>query len=209
VLRLQGELSNHESSVVTPFLLPDTPVVAWWPHGAPARPADDSVGRLATRRITDATFADDPLAALRSRRDTYTPGDTDLCWARITRWRALLAAALDEPPYEPVESVTVSGLRDEPALDILAGWLASRLDCPVHRRNGDLNVTLHRPSVDISLSRQQTGRTAVLSRTGQHDRKVPLHRRETHECLAEDLRKFDSDEIYASALTGLDLVTYG
>jgi len=209
VLRLQGELSNHENSVVTPFLLPDTPVVVWWPNGAPLRPADDAVGRLATRRITDATYTDDPLAAIRSRRTSYTPGDSDLCWARITRWRALLTAALDEPPYEPVESVTVSGLRDEPALDILAGWLASRLNCPVNRLNGDLKVELHRPTVSITLHREQTGRTAVLGRTGQHDKKVPLHRRETHECLAEDLRKFDADEIYADALAGLDLVTYG
>jgi glucose-6-phosphate dehydrogenase assembly protein OpcA len=208
VLRLQGELSNHESSVVTPFLLPDTPVVVWWPHGAPARPADDAVGKLATRRITDATYANDPLAALRSRRASYTAGDTDLCWARITRWRSLLTAALDEPPYEPVESVTISGLRDEPALDIMAGWLASRLHCPVRRRSGDLKVTLHRASGDISISREQTGRTGVLHREGQHDKKVPLHRRETHECLAEDLRTFNADEIYASALSGLDLVSY-
>lgn len=208
ILRLQGELSNHESSVVTPFLLPDTPVVVWWPHGAPVRPADDSVGRLATRRITDATFANDPLAALRGRRKRYTPGDTDLCWARITYWRALLASALDEAPYEPVESVTVSGLRDEPALDILAGWLAVRLNCPVRRRSGELRVELHRPTVSFAITRPQTGRTATLHRTGQHDRKVPLARRETHECLAEELRTFDADEVYEAALAGLELVSY-
>ncbi|GAA3184551.1 glucose-6-phosphate dehydrogenase [Rhodococcus baikonurensis] len=33
VLRLYGPLADHESSVVIPFLLPDTPVVAWWPRG--------------------------------------------------------------------------------------------------------------------------------------------------------------------------------
>lgn len=208
VLRLHGELSDHESSVVTPFLLPDTPVVAWWPNGAPKHPAEDSVGRLATRRITDATYADNPLAALRGRRRFYTPGDTDLCWSRITRWRALLTAALDEPPFEPVESVVVSGLRDEPALDILAGWLAITLACPVHRRNGELKVELHRSTVTFGIGRPQTGRTAVLSRTGHKDKKVPLARRETHECLAEDLRVLDADEIYESALAGLELVIY-
>ena len=35
VLRLAGPLANHASSVVTPFLLPDTPVVTWWPDLAP------------------------------------------------------------------------------------------------------------------------------------------------------------------------------
>ena len=35
VLRLHGELSAHPSAVVLPFLLPDTPVVAWWPGLTP------------------------------------------------------------------------------------------------------------------------------------------------------------------------------
>ena len=126
VLRISGPLSAHASSVVLPFLLPDTPVVVWWPGTAPAVPATDPLGRLAIRRITDATGAEDPLAALRSRLEGYTQGDTDLAWSRITYWRALLTTALDQPPYEPITAAVVSGLKDEPALDILAGWLASR-----------------------------------------------------------------------------------
>ncbi|BDH57907.1 hypothetical protein MTP03_28460 [Tsukamurella sp. PLM1] len=54
VLRLYGELADHGASVVVPFLLPDTPVVAWWPGAAPVEPAADKVGRLASRRITDS-----------------------------------------------------------------------------------------------------------------------------------------------------------
>ncbi|NUS42181.1 MAG: glucose-6-phosphate dehydrogenase assembly protein OpcA [Mycobacteriaceae bacterium] len=208
VLRLFGELFNHESSVVTPFLLPDIPVVAWWPAGAPARPAEDSVGKLAIRRITDATFGPDPLNAIRARKESYTPGDTDLCWSRITYWRALLTSALDEPPHEPVESALVSGLREEPALDILAGWLAARLECPVRREVGELKVELHRENETFAIIRPQHGRTATLRRTGHPDKKVPLARRETDECLAEDLRRLDADEIYEEALAGLELVTY-
>ncbi|MFJ1455125.1 glucose-6-phosphate dehydrogenase assembly protein OpcA [Nocardia wallacei] len=208
VLRLQGDLVNHESSVVIPFLLPDTPVVAWWPRGAPDFPSKDSVGRLAIRRITDATFAPDPQDAIRKRVASYAPGNTDLAWSRITYWRALLAAALDEPPYEAVESVTVSGLREEPALDILAGWLAARLNCPVRRHTGELRVELHRPTVSIAISRPQTGRTATLSRTGEPDQRFALARRETKDCLAEELRRLDDDEIYAEALSGIEKVTY-
>ncbi|MET7768916.1 glucose-6-phosphate dehydrogenase assembly protein OpcA [Nocardia sp. NPDC005366] len=208
VLRLQGELIVHESSVVIPFLLPDTPVVAWWPRGAPEFPSKDSVGRLATRRITDATFAADPQVTIKKRRDSYAPGDTDLAWSRITYWRALLAAAMDEPPYEPIESVTVSGLRNEPALDMLAGWLANRLDCPVHRRTGALEVRLHRPTVSIAIERPQTGRTATLTRTGDPDQRIALARRETRDCLAEELRRLDADEIYAEALAGIERVSY-
>ncbi|MBF6331015.1 glucose-6-phosphate dehydrogenase assembly protein OpcA [Nocardia transvalensis] len=208
VLRLQGDLVNHESSVVIPFLLPDTPVVAWWPRGAPEYPSKDSVGRLAIRRITDATFAPDPQAAIKKRVKSYAPGNTDLAWSRITYWRALLAASLDEPPYEPVESVTVSGLYEEPALDVLAGWLAARLDCPVRRRTGELKVELHRPTVSIAISRPQTGRTATLSRTGEPDQRFALARRETKDCLAEELRRLDADEVYAEALAGIERVIY-
>lgn len=208
VLRLQGQLVNHENSVVIPFLLPDTPVVAWWPRGAPDFPSRDSVGRLATRRITDATFAPDPQATIKKRRGSYAPGDSDLAWSRITYWRALLAAAMDEPPFEPVQSVSVSGLRDEPALDMLAGWLARRLSCPVYRQTGELRVELRRKSVSIAIARPQTGVTATLTRTGDPVQRIALARRETRDCLAEELRRLDADEIYAEALAGIEGVTY-
>lgn len=208
VLRTSGPLASHAASVVLPFLLPDTPVVAWWPGSSPEVPSQDPLGRLAIRRITDATAAPDPLAALHSRLQGYAQGDTDLAWSRITYWRALLASALDQPPYEPVTSAVVSGLRDEPALDILAGWLASRIDGTVRREIGELKVALVQPSQTITLARPQDGSTATLSRTGRPLAKLPLPRRETRECLAEDLRRLDADEIYHQALAGIEKVQY-
>jgi len=208
VLRLSGPLAGHAESVVTPFLLPDIPVVAWWPDIAPAVPAQDPLGKLAIRRITDATNSDDPLSAIKSRLPGYTPGDTDLAWARVTYWRALLTSALDQKPHEPINSALVSGLRTEPALDVMAGWLASRIDGPVRRVVGELKVELERNSETISLSRPQEGTTATLSRTAKPDALVPLARRETRECLAEDMRRLDADEIYFAALEGINKVQY-
>jgi len=208
VLRLNGELAGHASSVVLPFLLPDTPVVAWWPGAAPACPAQDPLGQLAIRRITDATNSSEPLAAITGRLKGYTAGDTDLAWSRVTYWRALLASALDQAPYEPVKSALVSGLKDEPALDILAGWLAGRIDGPVQRGVGDLKVELHRTREVVTLSRPQTGVTATLTRTGRPEALIPLARRESKECLAEDLRRLDADEIYFEALEGIKKVRY-
>lgn len=208
VLKTAGPLAAHASSVVLPFLLPDTPVVAWWPGEPPDVPADDPLGRLAIRRITDATGTENPLAALRSRLPGYTQGDTDLAWSRITYWRALLASALDQPPYEPVTGALVSGLASEPALDILAGWLAARIDGPVRRETGELKVELDQPSQTIVLSRPQEGATATLTRTGRPAAQLPLARRETRDCLAEDLRRLDADEIYHEALAGMDKVIY-
>jgi glucose-6-phosphate dehydrogenase assembly protein OpcA len=208
VLKTAGPLGEHASSVVLPFLLPDTPVVTWWPGEAPEVPAKDPLGRLAIRRITDATGTANPLATLRSRLTGYTKGDTDLAWSRITYWRALLASSLDQPPYEPVSGAVVSGLASEPALDILAGWLAGCIDGPVRRETGELKVELEQPSQTIVLSRPQDGATATLTRTGRPAALLPLARRETRECLAEDLRRLDADEIYHEALAGIDKVIY-
>ncbi len=54
MITLTGAVTKHPESVVLPLLLPDSPVVVWWPAKAPADPAADPLGRLARRRITDA-----------------------------------------------------------------------------------------------------------------------------------------------------------
>ncbi|MDQ5855089.1 MAG: glucose-6-phosphate dehydrogenase assembly protein OpcA, partial [Actinomycetota bacterium] len=84
VLRLYGPLADHGDSVVIPLLLPDCPVVAWWPGVAPAVPSQDPIGTLAQRRITDAAAERYPIKALETRRTSYTDGDTDLAWTRLT-----------------------------------------------------------------------------------------------------------------------------
>ena len=208
VLKLSGPLAAQASSVVMPFLLPDTPVVAWWPDIAPRVPAQDPLGQLAIRRITDATYGTDPLACIKSRLEGYTAGDTDLAWSRVTYWRAMLTSALDQGAHEDIQSALVSGRKEEPALDILAGWLASRIDGPVTRAVGELKVELTRASETITLSRPQDGVTATLTRTAKPEAKLPLARRETRDCLAEDLRRLDADEIYLAALKGIDKVRY-
>ncbi|MGH3770845.1 MAG: glucose-6-phosphate dehydrogenase assembly protein OpcA [Pseudonocardiaceae bacterium] len=204
VLRLYGPLADHGDSVVVPLLLPDCPVVAWWPGVAPAIPAHDPIGRLAQRRITDAAAAPHPIKALENRRTSYADGDTDLAWSRITPWRALLAAALDLPPYEDVEAVTVTGAADNPSADLLAGWLRSRLHVPVRRHTGPpgggiSSAVLERRCGPVALVRPD-GKVGTLRQPGQPDRRVPLRRRPVRECLTEELRRLDPDEIYQAAL---------
>ncbi len=212
VLRLYGPLTGHGRSVVTPLLLPDSPVVVWWPKRAPKNPSTDPVGGMAQRRITDAAEQDDPARALRRRAKTYTGGDTDLAWTRVTLWRGLLAAALDQPPYEPVTGATVTGGTDSPSTDLLAAWLAVTLGCPVTRAraragSGMVSVRLDRPSGSIDLVRPD-GETATLAQPRQPDRRISLARRELADCLADELRRLDPDEVYAKALIdGLPLVT--
>ena len=107
VLRLYGALNGHGRSVVTPLLLADSPIVVWWPQTVPASPGKDPIGEMAQRRITDiAATTLKPGRQLAKLADAHTPGDTDLSWARITLWRGLLAATLDQGPFEPVRRAT-------------------------------------------------------------------------------------------------------
>ncbi|EGD56105.1 glucose-6-phosphate dehydrogenase assembly protein OpcA [Gordonia neofelifaecis] len=207
VLHLHGSLAEHPHAAVTPFLLPDTPVVTWWPGRAPARPADDKLGRLASRRITDGRRTDDPGAFLSARRVGYAPGDTDLAWSAITQWRAMLASALDRPPHDAVVGARVTGPRDLAGLDLFAGWLAGALGVPVTRGDGEMSVTLRRDGGgELSLSAGPDG--GVIRSTGHPDGRSAFARRSTAECLAEELRSLDADEVYEKALQGLSGVTH-
>jgi glucose-6-phosphate dehydrogenase assembly protein OpcA len=213
ILRLYGQLADHGDSCVIPLLLPDAPVVAWWPFDAPAVPATDPIGKLAQRRITDSAADRNPSRTLDVRGKSYTHGDTDLAWARITHWRALLAAALELPPYDRVTGASVVGEASSPSADLLAGWLAARLKVPVRRGKstegeGIISVELQRQSGSIELYRPD-GRTGTLTQPGQPSRRVALARRPVADCIAEELRRLDPDEIYASALKGIGEITRG
>ena len=69
--------------------------VTWWHGEPPERIANDFLGVVADRRVTDAAQSPDPVAALKQRGADYAPGDTDLAWTRITPWRTLVAGAFD------------------------------------------------------------------------------------------------------------------
>ena len=137
LIQLTGAVTKHPESVVLPLLLPDSPVVVWWPAKAPADPAADPLGRLAQRRITDAAAVPTGKAkAMLTQCHAYAPGNTDLAWTRITPWRALLAAALDQHPGK-VTSASVTAERISPSADLLSAWLADRLKVKVDRQSSD------------------------------------------------------------------------
>ncbi|MEU7814620.1 glucose-6-phosphate dehydrogenase assembly protein OpcA [Pseudonocardia sp. NPDC049154] len=215
VLRGYGALAGGEAGagMVMPLLLPDAPVVAWWPEEAPAVPAEDPIGQLAQRRITDALSSKNPIKAFEQRRAHHVAGDTDLTWTRLTQWRALLAAALDFPPHDEVTGALVAGEQVSPSTDLLAGWLVTRLGVkvkrsPASRGQGMSLVRLTRASGPIELVRPD-GKTATLSQPGQPDRMIALARRGVPDCLAEELRRLDPDDTYGEALAGVDTISRG
>ncbi|MCZ0210529.1 glucose-6-phosphate dehydrogenase assembly protein OpcA [Streptomyces achromogenes] len=204
VLRTYGEVSDHADSVVLPLLLPDAPVVVWWPVDAPEAPAKDPLGALAQRRITDLYAVERPLEVLNTRARCYAPGDTDLAWTRLTLWRSMLAAALDQARV-PITSAIVEAEAENPSAELLARWLEARLKVSVNRVHSAgpfvTAVRLGTANGDIVVDRPE-GPLATLSLPGQPPRTLALKVRATSELIAEELRRLDADEMYAIALQG-------
>jgi glucose-6-phosphate dehydrogenase assembly protein OpcA len=205
LLRMYGSLGQHADSVVAPLLAPDVPVVTWWPDEAPPTPSADPLGTVAQRRVTDAAASEAPRDMLLTLAKAYQPGDTDLSWTRSTSWRSLLAATLDQP-YPELYSGEVLAEPGNPSADLIAAWLGLRLGIPVERGESDgpgiTEASFETAAGRVALSRPD-GRNATLSWPGRPERRVALHRRETPDLIAEELRRLEPDEVYAETLRAL------
>jgi len=208
VLRASGDAASNVESLVTGLLLPDAPVVVWWPDNPPATPSQSPLGRIAQRRITDASTVPFEATRVAHLGDCYSPGDTDLAWTRLTHWREQLAAVLDQPPYEPITAVEVRGAETSPSTALLAAWLRLTLGVPVDWHylspdewsDGIKSVRLTRASGDIVLERSSTA-IACLTQPGQPQHDLVLPRRTLRECLAEELSRLDADLLYGRVIT--------
>lgn len=202
IVRVTGEVAQHAASVISPLLLPDSPVAIWWPDAAPVSPADDPLGALATRRITDAAANTRRGSAFIDRAGNYEPGDTDFAWTRLTPWRALLAAALDQYPTT-IDTVHVSAARGNDSADLLTVWLRSRLRAKaVRHKSGGPGITEVRmlaKTGEIAVKRTD-GRVGRFRIPAQPDRSVALNRRSRAALLSEELRRLDPDDLYAETL---------
>lgn len=208
ILKAYGAAASDEEGLVTGLLLPDAPVVVWWPGASPDSPSTSSLGRIAQRRITDASNHSNPRETLTTLSKNYAPGDTDFAWTRLTLWRAQLAAVLDQPPYEPVTGVEVSGASDSPSTLLLAAWLRHQLKVSVDygieaRANGSSGihrVKLSRASGVIELERSLQN-VATLEQPNQPVQDLSLPRRNLRDCLAEELRRLDPDDLYGEVIS--------
>jgi glucose-6-phosphate dehydrogenase assembly protein OpcA len=221
VVTAHGDAALDQESLVTGLLLPDAPVVAWWPGEAPASASESPLGRIAQRRITDAASNANPLDAMHRMCKTYVPGDTDFAWTRLTLWRAQLAAVLDQPPFEPITAVTVSGAADSPSTMLLAAWLQMQLKVKVSLEVADGSpvpsgihaVIMERKSGTITLERNIAS-IATLTQPDQPVHDISLPRRNLRDCLAEELRRLDPDSLFGdvvrrgvSEITGIEIDT--
>lgn len=206
VMYPRGGAASDPDSLVTPLLLPDTPIVAWWPGTPPAAPSRDPLGAIAQRRITDSAMCSDSLGHLGMLADTYSPGDTDLAWARVTLWRGLLASALDETSHGRVRSVTLAGNLGSPSIALAGAWLAGALECDlafeaVPGAEGMVRIVLEREDGTTVFERPAGSTILHITEPGGVSHRVSLPLRSVEDALIEDLRRMDEDVVYGEVLT--------
>lgn len=191
-------------TLVIPLLIADTPVVCFWPFDAPVSPATHPLGKIASRRITDSRRLATPFDSLRQLAENYAPGDTDLSWAAVTRWRGLVAAMVDEAQVSHFDKVRVVGNPQHTAPYLLAKWLQLKLGVQIEFVQAPVktleSVALFSNGSVFELSRADDSSVAVMRRPGLTDTTVNLPRRHDHDALMEDLRLLDEDPLYQEVL---------
>jgi len=106
-----------------------------------------------------------------------------------------------------VTAVTVSGSSDSPSTELLAAWLQLSLEVkvtmeitsPVHGSSGIHGVRLERASGVIDLERV-TPAVATLVQPNQPTHDISLPRRNLRDCLAEELRRLDPDDLFGEVV---------
>jgi glucose-6-phosphate dehydrogenase assembly protein OpcA len=162
-----GTRIDEVPSAVAPLLLSDLPVYLWW-HAEP-RLSDKAMFShlvdLSDRMVIDSTRFREPeadvagMAAVLTETPRWT-AVSDLNWARLTAWRALLAGFYDIADYRPLlnqlKKVTIryAPSATNPAVIparalLLGGWLASRLHWTVQR--GTAKRTASSASLDFAV----------------------------------------------------------
>jgi len=137
-LAVRGQPALHLTSVVTPLLLPDVPVVLWLVGAPPLEQAlhADVLG-ICERIVLDSDAYDDPLQTLHALASTHREHGHlpvgDMAWARLLPWREVLAQSFDGGDMLPflrgVRRLDIESSGAHPSAEcwLLAGWLASRL----------------------------------------------------------------------------------
>lgn len=205
VLRPVTALLDHSDALVIPLLVPDAPLVVWWPTNPPQDPSKDPIGAMATSRITDAMEAGDRQATFASLLEHSGAGDVDLSWTRTTIWRALLASMVDQPPHLPIISVRLTGQAHFLPLELLASWLALKLGVPVRverdpRAQAITGVYFERSDGTMSMERHKADQ-ARINQPGQTSQTISMPLRTAVDCMSEELGRLDPDEVYRDVIT--------
>ncbi|MDO5671882.1 MAG: glucose-6-phosphate dehydrogenase assembly protein OpcA [Actinomycetaceae bacterium] len=207
VMEPKGPAAKDLDTLVTPLLLADTPVVVYWPSHPPANPSEHPLGSIAVRRITDSRNCRYPLDILKTLARNYTPGDSDVAWAGVTLWRALLVSMFEENLPKKAATIKVTGSTDHPSTHVLGAWMRLLLDIPVEVENDPSTTKVsgvyvtNEDGSEFSLTRREGSAMAHLHRPGFPTTFVHLDTRSTQNCLREELRRLDPDVLYGEVIT--------
>ena len=168
-----GQFTSELPSASLPLLVPDLPIFLWWQD---LQQLDDDCflplsyasDRLVIDSVDLATLnlQLNKVEQLFARQGSEAIAVSDINWARLTSWRALLAnfydvqeyrAALDELEQVTIEYAAPEGNAHGIATQalLIAGWLASRLDWSIERQTHDQNQT-------VLFARRRNGRAVNL-----------------------------------------------
>lgn len=206
ILRAHGAVLSNKESLVTGLLLPDAPVVAWWPAASPANPSDTEIGQIASRRITDSANEADPIGFLGELAKNYQPGDGDMAWTRITLWRSQLTALMDQHQHRKLTAGTVFGETQSPSAHLLASWLRMNLKIEVQITpelegsavQGIAGVRLDFTDGELEILR--SNQVAYITQPQAPKSSVWLPQRSDLDSLIEDMRFLAEDLGYAQVL---------
>jgi len=181
----RGDFVYELPSVAIPLLVPDLPVFLWWRDEL--RTEDDLFTKLvgATNRIIiDSVEFNRPesafafMAQLFHREQLDAAAITDINWARLTSWRALLANFYDVENYhdelEQINTVTIDFVPQEPSTRataaqamLIAAWLASRLgwslaaEPQTQSKDGTISFRFAKDERQIDLQLKSVERTEM------------------------------------------------
>lgn len=176
----KGEAANGLWSMVLPLIVPDLPVILWWPGDPCVEEAlFERLLDTADRVIVDSrafvkpgvTFAH--LATL-SRGEYSATAFADLSWSRLTAWRSLIAQFFDQTRYRIyLENIDAIEIQYEAPDDykypnfsealLLVGWLSTLL-------GWQPAFNIQRKGANAKLILNQKGAPLTVNLFGHNDR---------------------------------------
>lgn len=171
-VRADGASPEELSSVISPLVLSDLPVVLWWRSRNLATPVMEALGCNSRKVIFDSGFEPFSVHILQQAADfVLSQGSStwlaDLNWRRLTGWRRSLADAFDGFPLGPEYLEKITGVEMEVEADankadvfsaqalLLISWFAKRLGWHHQRETTPADVIRFkrgRVPFDITLS---------------------------------------------------------
>lgn len=206
ILEPHGDASRDLDTLVMPLVLPDTPVVTFWPDTPPENPGEHPLGEMAARRITDSRQSPCPMRTLVHLSRVHTEGDTDFAWSAVTLWRSVLATVVEEFTVPP-RRIRVTGHATQPSSFLVAAWLARATGVETVRETDPEAETItgvhfeFEDGSEVALTRRAGSSVAHLTRSGMEPSFINLPRRPLQDCLMEELRRLDPDRFYSRMLT--------